>query len=89
MEEDGFPMPNLSGQTTKTLQIQALRVVRTAAAASFKTLQDEETRLRRLFPNQNMSRGSIFATSAPPPPPPPPPPAAASTIAPPSPPNGQ
>ena len=51
MEEDGFTMPNLSGQTTKTLQIQALCVVQTASAASFKTLQDEEFRLRCLFSN--------------------------------------
>ena len=84
MEEDGFTMPNLSGQTTKTLQIHALHVVQTAAAASSKTLQDEQSRLHRLFPNQNMSRRSIFATGIPPPPSQP----AAAPISPPPPPNG-
>ena len=34
-------MPTLSGQTTKTLQLKAIRGVSTAAATSFKTFQDE------------------------------------------------
>ena len=82
MDTDGFDMPDLSTQTTKALQLKALRAVRTAAASAFKTLCDEESRLRKLFPNQHSNRSSIFLTgevqnntaqNLPPPPPPPPP----------------
>ena len=51
MEEDGFDMPDLSNQTTKTFQIQSLREVRTATAAAFKVLCKEGECLRKLFPN--------------------------------------
>ena len=77
MEEDGFDMPDLSNQTTKTFQIQSLREVRTAAAAVFKVLRKEGECLRKLFPNYNMNRGYIFnmdldLCNVPPPPPAPP-----------------
>ena len=62
MEEDGFCMPSLVGQTTKSKQIDALRDVRSAAADAFKALKEEENRLRRLIPGNNAMRGSIFNT---------------------------
>ena len=42
MEDDDFIMPPLNCQSTKTLQLGAIRVVRVSAAASYKSLVDEE-----------------------------------------------
>ena len=60
MEDDDFIMPPLNCQSTKTLQLGALWVVHAPAAASYKSLVNEEKRLRRLFPQQTSTRGSIF-----------------------------
>ena len=49
MEDDDFNMPPLNCQATKTLQLGDLRLVRAAAASAYKSLVDEEQRLRRVF----------------------------------------
>ena len=58
MEHDNFRMPGLNGLTTKTLQVGALRIIRSAATQSFKSLNDEEKRLRSLLSRNVMNRGS-------------------------------
>ena len=55
-------MPPLNCQSTKTLQLGALREDRAAAASAYKSLVDEEKRLRRIFPQNNSSRDSTFCT---------------------------
>ena len=49
MDEDSFDMPSHSGLTSKKLQLKALCQVWEAAVKSFKALNDEEKRLRRLM----------------------------------------
>lgn len=60
MEDDDFCMLPLNCQSTKTLQLGALRVVRASASSAYKSLVEEEKRLCRIFPQHNSSRGSIF-----------------------------
>ena len=51
MEEDNFIMPSLHSLISKTFQLRALRLVRTAAVSAYDSLFMEERRLRRLFPS--------------------------------------
>ena len=48
-------MPALNNMNTETLQLDGLRKVRSAAVSSFKKLNEEEKRIRRLFPNINFN----------------------------------
>ena len=59
MDEENFNMPSHSGLQTKTLKIQAYHIVREAAVKSFKDLNDEEKRLRKLMGNTNDNWGSV------------------------------
>lgn len=55
-------MSPLNSIATKALQITGLRTVRTAAVLSFRQLNEEEKRMRRLFPqlkNQRQQRGNL------------------------------
>ena len=56
MEESDFNMPPLNNMVTKALQIEGLRTVRISAVAAHKALNDEEKRIRRLFPQLQGSR---------------------------------
>ena len=59
MEDDIFHMPNLHGLTTKPLQLGTLCTVRLAAVQSFKSLNDEEQRLRALLLRNGKHRGYL------------------------------
>ena len=60
MEESDFCMLQLNNMGTKALQIEGLRTVRTSAVTSYKDLNDEEKRIRRIFlqlQNRRQPRG--------------------------------
>ena len=60
MEESDFCMLPLNNMGTKALQIEGLRTVRTSAVTSYKDLNDEEKRIRRIFlqlQNRRQPRG--------------------------------
>ena len=59
IDEENFDMLSHSGLLTKTLHMQALHIVREAAAKSFKALNDEEKRIRRLICTANVNQGSM------------------------------
>ena len=64
MEDNNFSMPLLNFKSSKTLQLGALQVVCTVEALAYNSLVDEEKRLRRIFPQYNRLRGSIFLNKA-------------------------
>ena len=53
-------MPPFNCQSSKTLQLGTLWVIRATAVSAYKSLVDDEKRLRYIFPQHNGSRGSIF-----------------------------
>ena len=53
-----FKMPDLSTLTTKALQIDALRYVRTQAATSFRVLEKEKEKMQNLLRSMTPSRGT-------------------------------
>ena len=56
MEEFSFCIPPLNNMGTKALQIEELRTVRTSAVTSFRALDEEEKRIRCLFPQLQSRR---------------------------------
>ena len=59
MEDDNFDMPSHSGLLKKSLQLKALRLVREDTVKLYRSLNDEEKRLRNIFGINNTQRGSI------------------------------
>ena len=59
MEDDDFRMPSLHILTTKTLQLGALHLVRSALVTSYNLLNGEGKHLRWLLSNSNNQRGHM------------------------------
>ena len=64
MEETDFVIPALNNQSTNPLQISGLRMVQTAAVASYWLTQTEEKRLRCLFPQFCHHHGGVNYVSS-------------------------
>lgn len=58
MDDDKFRMPGLHRLATKTLQLSALRIVRSAAVVSFKLMANEAERICCLIPINTLHQGS-------------------------------
>jgi hypothetical protein len=51
---DGFNMPSLVGLESKRKQLNVLRTVRQAAAASFKLVEDDKARMQQMIKSMNL-----------------------------------
>ena len=59
MEEGNFVMPPLNNMSSKSMQIKGLRDIRIASVTSFNQLQEEEKRIRRIFPQMRQNMGGL------------------------------
>jgi len=57
MTTDSFRMPSLVMLNTKAKQLEALRIVRKHAATSYKSLEEERTRMTKLLKQMSPQRG--------------------------------
>ena len=70
MTTDSFRMPSLVMLNTKAKQLEALRLVRKQAASSYKSLEEERSRMTKLMKQMSPhrggggGRGSSYATSS-------------------------